>query len=92
LAMMDIDPNGLDGLDRQLLSALVENYGGGPVGISTLAACLSEDPGTLEDVYEPYLLQMGFLERTPRGRVATEKGVTYVLGESAGRKGLFDDL
>ena len=92
LALMDIDPNGLDGLDRQLLSAIVENYGGGPVGISTLAACLSEDPGTLEDVYEPYLLQMGFLERTPRGRVATQKGVTYVLGESAGRKGLFEDL
>ncbi len=92
LALMGIDPYGLDGLDRQLLSAIVVNYGGGPVGLSTLAASLSEDPGTIEEVYEPFLLQMGFLERTPRGRVATQKAVQYVLGDSVGRKGLFDNL
>ncbi len=93
LAFMDIDSEGLDGLDRMILSAIINNYGGGPVGLSTLAACLSEDPGTLEDVYEPYLLQMGFIERTPRGRVATQKAIEYILGDKAKRrKGLFENL
>jgi Holliday junction DNA helicase RuvB len=92
LALLDIDPYGLDGLDRMILSAIINNYDGGPVGLSTLAACLSEDPGTIEDVYEPYLLQMGFLERTPRGRVATQKAIQYVTGEKVTGKGLFEDL
>lgn len=92
LAFMNIDSEGLDGLDRMILSAIIDNYGGGPVGLSTLAACLSEDPGTLEDVYEPYLLQMGFLERTPRGRVATQKAIEYISGGKAKGKGLFDNL
>ncbi len=86
LSLLDIDSAGLDRLDRQILWAIVKNYGGGPVGLSTLAASLSEDPGTIEDVYEPYLLQMGFVERTPRGRSATRKAIEYV-GETRDRQG-----
>jgi Holliday junction DNA helicase RuvB len=78
LSLLDIDQMGLDRLDRQILLAVIEKYGGGPVGLSTLAACLSEDPGTLEDVYEPYLLQIGFLERTPRGRSVTARAFEYL--------------
>lgn len=91
LAAMGIDPQGLDALDRMILSAIINNYDGGPVGLSTLAASISEDPGTIEDVYEPYLMQMGFLERTPRGRVATQKTFEYILGSAYRRKGLFDN-
>lgn len=83
LAMLDIDEMGLDRLDRQILLTVIEKYGGGPVGLSTLAASLSEDPGTLEDVYEPYLLQIGFLERTPRGRSVTAKAIEY-MGKPVG--------
>ena len=91
LALLDIDDMGLDRLDRQILQAVVEKYGGGPVGLSTLAASLSEDPGTLEDVYEPYLLQIGFLERTPRGRSATRRAVDYVgKNSSPSQEKLFD--
>lgn len=88
LALLDIDEMGLDRLDRQILEAVADKYGGGPVGLSTLAACLSEDPGTLEDVYEPYLLQIGFLERTPRGRSITKRALQY-LGkeEDLGKEG-----
>ncbi|MGI6643620.1 MAG: Holliday junction branch migration DNA helicase RuvB [Bacillota bacterium] len=91
LSLLDIDPMGLDGLDRKILLAVVQKYGGGPVGLSTLAACLSEDPGTIEDVYEPYLLQIGFIERTPRGRSATPRAVEYVTGKSPdiSQEGLF---
>lgn len=78
LELLDIDELGLDALDRKILSSIIENYGGGPVGLSTLAASLSEDPGTIEDVYEPYLLQLGFLERTPRGRMVTKKALDYM--------------
>lgn len=78
LELLDIDELGLDALDRKILSSIIENYGGGPVGLSTLAASLSEDPGTIEDVYEPYLLQIGFLERTPRGRMVTKKALDYM--------------
>lgn len=83
LTLLDIDQMGLDRLDRQILDAVIGKYGGGPVGLSTLAACLSEDPGTLEDVYEPYLLQIGFLERTPRGRSVTKSAMEY-MGKTAG--------
>jgi Holliday junction DNA helicase RuvB len=71
LERLEVDAFGLDDLDRRLLTALVEQYGGGPVGLRALAATLGEDEGTLEDIYEPFLLQAGFLQRTPRGRVAT---------------------
>ena len=71
LALLNVDPQGLDDLDRKLLHVLIEKFDGGPVGLDTLAAALSEEADTLMDVVEPYLLQKGFLERTPRGRVAT---------------------
>ena len=74
LALLEVDAAGLERFDRELLSAIVEKFGGGPVGLSTLAVALGEETETLEDVYEPYLLQLGFLQRTPRGRVVTELG------------------
>jgi holliday junction DNA helicase RuvB len=71
LARLNVDEFGLDDMDARLLTTIIEKFGGGPVGLSTIAAAVGEDAGTLEEVYEPYLLQEGFLERTPRGRVAT---------------------
>ena len=71
LRRMDVDELGLDELDRSLLRAIIEMYGGGPVGLETLAAALGEEAVTLEDLCEPYLMQMGFLTRTPRGRCVT---------------------
>jgi Holliday junction DNA helicase RuvB len=71
LDMLDIDLLGLDDVDRRILRAIVEKFSGGPVGIDTLAAAISEETDTVMDVYEPYLIQLGFLQRTPRGRVAT---------------------
>jgi holliday junction DNA helicase RuvB len=73
LAMLKIDDNGFDLLDRKLLMAMIDHFQGGPVGLDTLAAAISEERGTVEDVLEPYLLQQGFLMRTPRGRVLTHK-------------------
>jgi Holliday junction DNA helicase RuvB len=73
LALFEVDELGLDKVDVAILSAVVEKFGGGPVGLSTLAAAVGEETDTVEDVYEPYLLQLGFLKRTPRGRVATER-------------------
>jgi holliday junction DNA helicase RuvB len=72
LAMLDIDELGLDMIDRRILRTIVEKYEGGPVGLETIAVSVSEDPETVEDVYEPFLIQLGFLARTPRGRVATK--------------------
>ncbi|MBR7081841.1 MAG: Holliday junction branch migration DNA helicase RuvB [Oscillospiraceae bacterium] len=72
LTRLEIDRSGLDSVDRRLLSRIIENYGGGPVGLDTIAATINEDPMTIEDVYEPYLMQQGFLARTPRGRSATK--------------------
>ncbi len=71
LDALEIDELGLDQTDRNLLLAIIQKFGGGPVGLETLAASTSEDPETIEDVYEPYLLQLGFIARTPRGRIAT---------------------
>jgi Holliday junction DNA helicase RuvB len=71
LAMLDVDELGLDLVDRRILRTIVEKYDGGPVGLDTIAVSVSEDPETVEDVYEPFLMQLGFLARTPRGRVAT---------------------
>jgi len=71
LARLEVDEHGFDELDRRILSTIIEKFGGGPVGIGAIAASLGEDRGTLEDLYEPYLLQAGFLQRTPRGRVAS---------------------
>jgi holliday junction DNA helicase RuvB len=71
LTMLEVDRHGFDEIDRRLLLTIIEKYQGGPVGLSTLAAALAEDPGAIEEIYEPFLIQIGFLDRTPRGRVAT---------------------
>jgi Holliday junction DNA helicase RuvB len=72
LAALEIDDEGLDGTDRKLLAAIVQKFGSGPVGVQALAAVLAEEPETVEDVYEPFLLRLGFLDRTPQGRIATD--------------------
>ncbi len=78
LDILDVDKTGLDNNDRNILLTIIEKFGGGPVGLDTLAAALGEDAGTLEDVYEPYLLMNGFLNRTPRGRVATSQAYRHL--------------
>ncbi|MCP4069195.1 MAG: Holliday junction branch migration DNA helicase RuvB, partial [Phycisphaeraceae bacterium] len=78
LGRLDVDEAGFDGLDRSFLTALVEKFAGGPVGLDTLAAAVGEDKGTLEDVVEPFLIHCGFLTRTPRGRVATERAFAHL--------------
>ena len=77
LDMMEVDPQGLDWMDRQLLKSIMEKFDGGPVGIDSLAAAIGEERGTIEDVIEPYLIQQGFMMRTPRGRVVTKRTWTY---------------
>jgi len=83
LDMLSIDEMGLNALDRDVLEAIISKFGGGPVGLDTLAASLSEEKDTITDVVEPFLLQVGFIQRTPQGRVATERAYTH-LGESVG--------
>ena len=78
LDLLDVDKSGLDQTDRELLLTIIQKFQGGPVGLDTLAAAIGEDAGTIEDVYEPYLLKNGFLQRTPRGRVATEKAYAHL--------------
>ena len=78
LDLLDVDKYGLDHIDRNILMTMIERFGGGPVGLDTLAASISEDAGTLEDVYEPYLLKHGFIQRTPRGRVATDLAYAHL--------------
>jgi Holliday junction DNA helicase RuvB len=78
LDLMEIDEEGLEGTDRELLHAIAFKFDGGPVGLSTLAVTLGEESDTIEDVYEPYLLQLGFLQRTPRGRVITKLGRVHI--------------
>ena len=72
LDLLDVDKYGLEQLDRTILLTIIEKFAGGPVGLETLSAAIGEDSGTLEDVYEPYLIKNGFLNRTPKGRVATD--------------------
>lgn len=78
LARMEIDRLGLDNIDRLLLKTMITNYNGGPVGLDTIAAAIGEDPSTIEDVYEPYLMQIGYLSRTPRGRTVTPAGYRHL--------------
>ncbi|HYZ10798.1 MAG TPA: Holliday junction branch migration DNA helicase RuvB [Actinomycetota bacterium] len=85
LALFEVDERGLDRLDLAILSALVERFDGGPVGLSTISAAVGEETGTIEEVYEPYLLQIGFLQRTPRGRVATEAAYRHLGTAPDGR-------
>lgn len=77
LKMLEVDKQGFDGMDRKILLTIIQKYGGGPVGVETLAAAISEDKDTIEDVYEPYLIQEGFIDRTPRGRTATRLAYTH---------------
>ena len=87
LSMMEIDSVGLNPHDRRMLEILIEKFGGGPVGVQTLAAASSEEEATIEEVYEPYLLQLGFIDRTPRGRVATPRAYEH-LGKKPKQEGL----
>ena len=88
---MGIDETGLDDMDRRILEALVENFNGGPVGVSSLAVAVSEDVTTVEDVYEPYLIKEGFIQRTPRGRIAQKKAFKLLGHEQKYQRGLFND-
>ena len=78
LSLLDVDERGLDATDRRLLQTMITVFGGSPVGLETLAASLGEDAGTIEDVYEPYLLKEGYLSRTPRGRIPTQKAYEHL--------------
>jgi holliday junction DNA helicase RuvB len=93
LALLDVDDRGFDETDRRLLLTIIDKFDGGPVGLGTLAAAISEDPDAIEEIFEPYLLQIGFIDRTPRGRVVTRRAYEH-LGRvppqgSGGQRGLF---
>ncbi len=85
LDLLEVDQEGLERTDRELLEAIVHKFAGGPVGLSTLAVSLGEEADTVEDVYEPYLLQLGFIQRTPRGRIVTDLGLAHVAADQAAR-------
>jgi len=90
LAMLDVDPEGFDLMDRKLLEAVIHRFDGGPVGLDNIAASIGEEPGTIEDVIEPYLIQQGYLQRTPRGRVATLAAYRHLgVAPPQGGSGLF---
>jgi Holliday junction DNA helicase RuvB len=90
--MLDVDPIGLDTMDRRLLSAVIEKFSGGPVGLDNVAAAIGEERDTIEDVLEPYLIQQGYLQRTPRGRVATAAAWRHFGLTMPARQGLPSDL
>lgn len=94
LKMLEIDHMGLDDIDKKMLLAIIQKFAGGPVGLDTLAACIGEDSGTIEEVYEPYLLQQGFIMRTPRGRVATNQAYSHlkIKNSTEQQPTLLDDL
>ena len=87
LNALHVDKKGLDEMDNRILSALIDKFDGGPVGASTIATAIGENPGTLEEVYEPYLIQEGFLIRTPRGRQATPAAYAHLGRKLEGRSG-----
>lgn len=89
LSRMEIDELGLDNIDRLILTTMINNYNGGPVGLETIAAAIGEEAVTIEDVYEPYLMQIGFIGRTPRGRVATNAAYSHLGIEKPGQQGLY---
>lgn len=78
LQLLEVDPIGLDEVDRKMLLSIINKFGGGPVGLDTLSASIDEEKNTIEDVYEPYLLQLGFIQRTPRGRIVTKRGYEHM--------------
>ena len=77
LKLLEVDEHGFDEVDRRLLRTIIDKFGGGPVGLNTIAAAISEEKDAIEDIYEPFLIQIGFLDRTPRGRVATPRAYGY---------------
>lgn len=77
LDMLEVDRYGLDEIDQKIMATILEKYGGGPVGLNTVAASIDEEPSTIEEVYEPYLMQLGFIDRTPRGRIGTDRAFDY---------------
>jgi holliday junction DNA helicase RuvB len=85
LKLLEVDENGFDEVDRKLLRTIIEKFGGGPVGLGTIAAAISEEKDAIEDIYEPFLIQIGFLDRTPRGRVATPRAYGYFGLPAPGR-------
>ncbi|HUP04751.1 MAG TPA: Holliday junction branch migration DNA helicase RuvB [Bryobacteraceae bacterium] len=87
LNLLDVDRFGLDEIDQKIMMTILDKYRGGPVGVNTIAASISEEPDTIEEVYEPYLIQLGFLNRTPRGRVATERAFEYFQVKHPVRRG-----
>jgi holliday junction DNA helicase RuvB len=89
LALLEVDGEGLERIDRELLGAILHKFDGGPVGLSTLAVALGEEPDTIEDVYEPYLLQLGLIQRTPRGRIVTSLGRAHVGAFAEQKPSLF---
>jgi len=89
LKALDVDEHGLDEMDNRILSTIIEKFKGGPVGITTIATAVAEEPGTLEEVYEPFLIQEGFLQRTPRGREVTYKAYEHLGKKAPGDGGLF---
>ncbi len=91
LAALDVDEHGLDEMDNRILNAIIHKFKGGPVGLTTIATAVGEEPGTIEEVHEPFLIMEGYLQRTPRGRIATEKAYAHVGAVPPGRSGtLFD--
>ena len=87
LEMLEVDTNGFDEADRRLLHAIIDKFGGGPVGLNSIAAAISEEKEAIEDIYEPFLIQIGFLDRTPRGRVATARAYDYFGVPAPNREG-----
>jgi Holliday junction DNA helicase RuvB len=91
LDLLDVDRYGLDEIDQKIMLTICDKYSGGPVGVNTIAASIDEEPATIEEMYEPYLIQLGFLDRTPRGRMATDRAFEYfgVPRRSSPQRGLF---
>jgi len=89
LKLLEVDEHGFDEVDRRLLRTIIDKFGGGPVGVNTIAASISEERDAIEDIYEPYLIQIGFLDRTPRGRVATARAYEYFGLKSPGKERLW---
>jgi Holliday junction DNA helicase RuvB len=89
LSLLEVDEHGFDEIDRRLLRTIIEKFGGGPVGVASLAAAMSEERDAIEDIYEPFLIQVGFLDRTPRGRVATAKAYEYFGLDAPGKDRLW---
>ena len=85
LAMLEVDDHGFDEVDRKLLRTIIDKFSGGPVGVNSIAAAINEERDAIEDIYEPFLIQAGFLDRTPRGRVATPRAYEYFGLTAPGR-------